>query len=78
MRAAFYDQTGDSSVIRIGELDMVVPGPGEVRVRVAVSGANSSDALRRSGLSGPMFHASYPTVTEPVLSMWLATRRTRA
>jgi NADPH2:quinone reductase len=60
MRAAYYDQQGGSEVIRIGDVDEIFPGPGEVRVRVAVSGANPSDALRRSGRSGPMV---FPRIT---------------
>jgi NADPH2:quinone reductase len=60
MRAAFYNQQGAADVIRIGEFDDVLPGPGEVRVRVAVSGLNPSDALRRSGRSGPM---GFPRIT---------------
>lgn len=54
MRAAFYLQTGAPDVIRVEEVETVVPGPGEVRVRLAVSGLNPSDTLRRAGRSGPM------------------------
>jgi NADPH2:quinone reductase len=60
MRAAFYEKQGGPDVIRTGEMDDLLPGPGEVRVRLAVSGVNPSDALRRSGRSGAM---AFPRIT---------------
>ncbi len=51
MRAAFYERVGKASdVFRIGELPTPVPGPGEVRVKVAWSGVNPSDVKSRAGL----------------------------
>jgi NADPH2:quinone reductase len=52
MRAAFYEQTGASDVIQVGELAAPEPGPGEVRVRVAFSGVNPTDWKSRSGTTG--------------------------
>jgi len=50
MRAAFYEQTGPASeVLRIAELPTPIPGPGEVRVKVAWSGVNPSDVKSRAG-----------------------------
>lgn len=50
MQAAFYERTGPASdVLRIEELPDPVPGPGEVRVRVAWSGVNPSDVKARAG-----------------------------
>ncbi|MBI5950385.1 MAG: NADPH:quinone reductase [Chloroflexi bacterium] len=50
MRAAFYERTGQASeVLCIGEIPTPVPGPGEVRVRVAWSGVNPSDVKSRAG-----------------------------
>jgi NADPH2:quinone reductase len=44
MRAAYYTQLGSArDVLRIGEVDTPLPGPGEIRVRVHVSGVNPSD-----------------------------------
>ena len=55
MRAAWYDRTGAArEVLQVGELPTPEPGPGEVRVRLQVSGANPSDTKRRSAWSGPM------------------------
>jgi NADPH2:quinone reductase len=46
MRAAFYETGGE---IRVGEVETPEPGPGEVRVRVAVSGVNPTDWKARGG-----------------------------
>lgn len=50
MRAALYDRTGPAAeVLRVGEVDRPEPGPGEVRVRIAMSGVNPTDWKARSG-----------------------------
>jgi len=50
MQAAFYESTGPAGeVLRIDEMEIPVPGPGEVRVRVAWSGVNPSDVKSRAG-----------------------------
>lgn len=49
MRAMAYSQTGDSSVLRLVERDIPDPGPGEVRVRIVVSGVNPTDWKARAG-----------------------------
>jgi NADPH:quinone reductase len=51
MRAAIYSRTGPArEVLSIESVDTPVPGPGEVRVRVAWSGVNPSDVKSRAGL----------------------------
>jgi NADPH2:quinone reductase len=52
MRAAYYEQTGSSDVIQVGEIPTPDPGPGEVRVKIAVSGVNPTDWKSRAGSSG--------------------------
>ncbi len=53
MRAAYYDRQGlPRDVLVVGELQDPEPGPGEVRVRVAVSGLNPSDTKGRAGYGG--------------------------
>ena len=53
MRAAVYRTTGPAhDVLRIEDLDPPEPGPGEVRVRVTVSGVNPTDWKVRSGSRG--------------------------
>lgn len=48
MRAVVYSQTGDAGVLRVVEREKAEPGPGEVRVRIAVSGVNPTDWKARS------------------------------
>ncbi len=58
MRAAWYSRFGaPADVIELGEVETPEPGPGEVRVKLAYSGVNPSDAKARSG--------SRPGVTKP-------------
>jgi NADPH2:quinone reductase len=53
MRAAWYEKKGPASaVLKFGEIDAPEPGPGEVRVKVMVSGVNPSDVKRMGGRSG--------------------------
>ncbi|MBT2499329.1 NADPH:quinone reductase [Agromyces sp. ISL-38] len=49
MRAIVYSRTGDSSVIELSEREIAEPGPGEIRVRVVVSGVNPTDWKARRG-----------------------------
>jgi NADPH2:quinone reductase len=53
MRAALYERTGGAhDVLRVGDVDRPEPGPGEVRVRVALSGVNPTDWKTRRGVTG--------------------------
>ncbi|MGH3157009.1 MAG: alcohol dehydrogenase catalytic domain-containing protein, partial [Streptosporangiaceae bacterium] len=50
MRAAIYDKHGPArKVLRIAEVDRPEPGPGQVRVRIHVSGVNPTDWKSRAG-----------------------------
>ena len=50
MKAALYDATGPArDVLKVTEIERPEPGPGEVRVRVVVSGVNPTDVKTRSG-----------------------------
>jgi NADPH:quinone reductase len=55
MRAVVYRENGPSSVLRLVERPMPEPEPGEVRVRMHVSGVNPTDWKARAGtpLSSP-------------------------
>lgn len=54
MKAAWYNQTGTAqAVLQLGELPVLSPGLGEVRVRVHISGVNPADVVVRSGLYTP-------------------------
>jgi NADPH2:quinone reductase len=48
MRAIAYDETGASSVLTLRDVPVVAPAPGEVRVRIAVSGVNPTDWKARA------------------------------
>jgi NADPH2:quinone reductase len=60
MKAIIYRDTGDSDVLEFVDRDLLEPGPGEVRVRVAVSGVNPTDWKSRSGATNPK---QFPEVT---------------
>jgi NADPH:quinone reductase len=50
VKAAIYDQLGPArEVLRVTEVDRPEPGPGQVRVRLRVSGVNPTDWKTRSG-----------------------------
>jgi len=50
MKAALYEATGPArDVLKVTEVERPEPGPGEVRVRVEVSGINPTDVKSRSG-----------------------------
>jgi NADPH:quinone reductase len=53
MIAAWYDRQGPAAeVLRVGELPAAEPGPGEVRVRLSLSGANPGDVKKRQAWLG--------------------------
>ena len=52
MKAIIYTETGDPPVMHLVDRDVTPPDPGEVRVRVVVSGVNPTDWKSRRG-SGP-------------------------
>ncbi len=56
MIAAWYDRQGPAAeVLQVGELPEQELGPGEVRVRLTVSGVNPGDVKKREGwLGSPM------------------------
>ena len=55
MQALCYDRTGPArEVLALRAVERPEPGPGEVLVRVAYSGANPSDAKTRSGARAPI------------------------
>jgi NADPH:quinone reductase len=49
MKAITYTETGGPEVLTLSERELPEPGPGEVRVRVAVSGVNPTDWKSRTG-----------------------------
>ncbi len=49
MKAAHFDMPGGPEVLRLTELPMPQPGPGEVLVKVAFAGVNRPDVIQRMG-----------------------------
>lgn len=62
MIAAFYERFGEArEVLRVEEVPAPLPGAGEVRVRVHVSGANPTDFKMRRGVArGGVFARTIP------------------
>lgn len=61
MLATWYDRQGPAAdVLQFGELPDPAPGPGEVRVRLALSGVNPGDTKKRRGWLGSSM--PYPRV----------------
>ncbi|MDZ5660964.1 NADP-dependent oxidoreductase [Nocardioides sp. S-58] len=55
MKAIRFHQYGDADVLRLEEVELPEPGPGQVRVRVAGTSFNGVDANIRAGnMQGPM------------------------
>ena len=61
MRAAWYEKQGPArEVLTVGEMPDPTPGPGEVRIRIAVSGVNPGDIKKRQDTFG--YGRGYPRV----------------
>ncbi|MGO4534970.1 NADPH:quinone reductase [Leifsonia sp. 2MCAF36] len=61
MKAVSYSTTGDSDVLTLSERDEPHAGPGEVRVRIHVSGVNPTDwKARRGGGSTQLLRPQVP------------------
>lgn len=55
MKAVRFHQYGDAEVLRYEDVELPIPGPGQVRVRVAGTTFNGVDANIRAGrMQGPM------------------------
>ena len=62
MKAIVYTETGDPSVLHLVDREVTPPAPGEVRVRVIVSGVNPTDWKSRRG-AGPGQSPPFAEVT---------------
>lgn len=61
VKAIVYESTGPSSVLQLQDRSLPDPGPGEVRVRLVVSGVNPTDWKSRAGTgSGKLDAAKVP------------------
>lgn len=59
MRSVVYTAHGSPSVLKVVERPVPEPGPGEIRVRIEVSGMNPTDVGARQG-SGALPHPQVP------------------
>ena len=61
MRAAWYEKQGPPrQVLKVGEMPDPIPGPSEVRIRIAASGINPGDTKKRGDSFG--LGMAYPRV----------------
>ncbi|MCY1137210.1 NADPH:quinone reductase [Actinoplanes sp. Pm04-4] len=60
MKAIIYRDNGGPEVLQLLDREVPAPGPGEVRVRIAVSGVNPTDWKTRAGATNPK---QFPEVT---------------
>ena len=60
-RAVRFDRYGGRDVLYITDIEMPVPGPGEVVVEVRAAGINPGEAAIRTGAMHEMFPATFPS-----------------
>jgi NADPH2:quinone reductase len=60
MLAAIYTGGGDSDALRVTEVETPEPGPGEVRVRIVISGVNPTDWKSLRGAPAPEWGFAVP------------------
>ncbi|HUP65001.1 MAG TPA: NAD(P)H-quinone oxidoreductase [Thermoanaerobaculia bacterium] len=53
MKAILFDAPGDESVLRLGETEDPVPGPGEALIAIRATAVNRADLLQREGAYPP-------------------------
>src|SRR6059058_442457 len=63
MRAIVFDDFGDESVLRIGDVESRAMSSGELRIRVRATALNRADLLQREG------HYPPPPGASPILGM---------
>ncbi len=63
MRAIVFDQPGEESVLRIGEVPVPALGPEDLRIRVRATAVNRADLLQRQGFYPP------PPGASPILGL---------
>lgn len=53
MRAVVFNQPGDETVLRVGDVPRPALGPDDIRIRVRAAAVNRADLLQRQGLYPP-------------------------
>ncbi|EGC99361.1 zinc-containing alcohol dehydrogenase superfamily protein, partial [Burkholderia sp. TJI49] len=62
MRALLIDRVGDSDALRLADVPVPRPGPGDVLIRVAYAGVNPADWKCREGYLGAFMQYTFPFV----------------
>lgn len=62
MRAIQFDRFGGPTELRLAEVDLPQPGPGQVRVQVKAAGVNALDGKIRSGSMNALFPTPLPAI----------------
>jgi NADPH:quinone reductase-like Zn-dependent oxidoreductase len=60
-RAVRFDHYGDRDVLRVEDVEVPAPPPGEVLVAVRAAGINPGEAAIRSGAMADLFPATFPS-----------------
>src|SRR6202044_1505631 len=60
-RAVRFDQYGGLEVLKVGEVERPIPGPGKVLVRVKAAGINPGEASIRKGLFAERWPSTFPS-----------------
>lgn len=61
MEAIVFERFGGPEVLRVAEVDVPQPGPGQVRLRVVAAGVNPVDYKIRSGWLAQVFATTFPS-----------------
>jgi NADPH:quinone reductase-like Zn-dependent oxidoreductase len=61
MRAVQYDEFGGVDVLRVAEVPVPEPGPGEALVEVAAAGTNPGEAYVREGRYAQRWPSTFPS-----------------
>lgn len=62
MEAIVFDRFGGPEVLRVAQVDVPVPGAGQVRLRVRTAGVNPLDFKIRNGAMQQVFPTTFPAV----------------
>jgi NADPH:quinone reductase-like Zn-dependent oxidoreductase len=61
MEAIVFEQFGGPEVLRVAEVDLPQPGPGQIRLRVVSAGVNPVDYKIRNGWLAQVFPTTFPS-----------------
>ena len=62
MKAIVFDRFGGPEVLRLTDIDLPVPGPGQIRLKVVTAGVNPLDHKIRNGWLEQVFPTTFPAI----------------